>query len=44
MNLLYRSVEQKSSYKVTVQLALTLFCLYIANNKTIDIWRSLTGH
>jgi hypothetical protein len=44
MSLLHKDVEQKSSYKVTVQLALTLFCLYIANNKTIDIWRSLTGH
>jgi hypothetical protein len=44
MKLLDRHVEQKSSYKVMVQLALTMLCLYIANEKTIDIWRSLTGH
>lgn len=44
MKLLDRHVEQKSPYKVIVQLSLTLLCLYIANAKTIDIWRSLTGH
>jgi hypothetical protein len=44
MKLLDRYVEQKSSYMVMVQLALTILCLYIANGKTIDIWRSLTGH
>jgi len=27
-----------------VQLSLNLICLYLANNITIDIWRSLTGH
>lgn len=27
-----------------VQLSLNLSCLYLANNITIDIWRSLTGH
>ena len=26
------------------QLALTLFSLHLVNEKTIDIWRSLTGH
>ena len=26
------------------QLAVNLFVLYIANNITVDIWRSLTGH
>jgi hypothetical protein len=44
MKLLDKHVEQKSFYKVTVQLCLTMLCLYIANAKTIDIWRSLTGH
>lgn len=44
MKLLDRHVEQKSTYKVIVQLSLTLLCLHIANAKTIDIWRSLTGH
>jgi hypothetical protein len=44
MRLLDRKVEQRSPYKVVVQLALTLACLYIANVKTVDIWRSLTGH
>lgn len=44
MKLADRHVEQKSVYKVIVQLALTLACLYIADTKTIDIWRSLTGH
>jgi hypothetical protein len=44
MSLLHKDVEQKSSYKLIVQLALTLLSLYIANAKTIDIWRSLTGH
>jgi hypothetical protein len=44
MKLLDRYVEQKSSYKIIVQLFLTLLCLHIANAKTIDIWRSLTGH
>ena len=44
MKLMDRYVEQKSPYKVIVQLGLTLLCLYIANVKTIDIWRSLTGH
>lgn len=44
MKLLDKNVEQKSSYKIIVQLAITLFCLHIANIKTIDIWRSLTGH
>jgi len=44
MRLLEKNIQQKSLYKIIVQLALTLFCLYIVNNKTIDIWRSLTGH
>jgi hypothetical protein len=44
MKLLDRYLEQKSPYRVIVQLALTILCLYIANEKTIDIWRSLTGH
>lgn len=37
-------LKQKSIYKVIVQLGLTLLCLHIANEKTIYIWRSLTGH
>lgn len=44
MKLSDRHIKQKSSYKVIVQLALTLLCLHIANAKTVDIWRSLTGH
>jgi hypothetical protein len=44
MKLLDKHVNQKSSYKIIVQFALTLFCLHMANIKTIDIWRSLTGH
>jgi hypothetical protein len=44
MKLLDRYIEQKSPYKIIVQFALTMLCLYIANEKTIDIWRSLTGH
>ena len=44
MSFLQKDIEQKSSYKLIVQLALTLLSLYIANIKTIDIWRSLTGH
>ena len=44
MKLLERYIKQKSPYKVIVQLGLTMLCLYIANKKTIDIWRSLTGH
>lgn len=27
-----------------LQLAINLVALHIANNITIDIWRSLTGH
>ncbi len=44
MKLLDRHIEQKSTYKIIVQFSLTMLCLYIANEKTIDIWRSLTGH
>jgi hypothetical protein len=44
MRLLDKHVDQKTYYKVIVQFALTLLCLHIANIKTIDIWRSLTGH
>jgi hypothetical protein len=44
MKLLDRQIKQRSFYKVIVQLCLTMLCLYIANAKTIDIWRSLTGH
>jgi hypothetical protein len=44
MKLLDKNVKQKSPYKAIVQLALTLLCLHIVNNKTIDIWRSMTGH
>ena len=44
MKLLDRHIEQKSPYKIIVQFTLTMLCLYIANEKTINIWRSLTGH
>ena len=37
MKLLDKNVKQKSPYKAIVQLALTLLCLHIVNNKTIDI-------
>jgi hypothetical protein len=38
---------QKRKPKTTehiIQLVLNLVALYIANDITIDIWRSLTGH
>jgi hypothetical protein len=44
MKLLDRDTGQKFYYKLIVQFSLTMICLYIANIKTIDIWRSLTGH
>lgn len=44
MKLADRYVGKKATYKVIVQLVLALFCLYIANEITIDVWRSLTGH
>jgi hypothetical protein len=30
--------------KTILQLSITLAALYLANNITVDIWRSLTGH
>jgi hypothetical protein len=30
--------------KNILQLSITLAALYVANDITIDIWRSLTGH
>ena len=37
--------KQKTSVTQNVfQLAINLFVLYIANEITVDIWRSLTGH
>jgi hypothetical protein len=30
--------------KYIFQLAINLVALYIANDITVDIWRSLTGH
>ena len=36
--------QKPKTAKNIVQLMLTLFALYVANDITIDIWRSLTGH
>ena len=38
------TTKKVSIYKVIAQLALTLFSLHLANEQTIAIWRSLTGH
>ena len=38
------TTKKISIYKVIAQLALTLFSLHLANEQTIAIWRSLTGH
>jgi hypothetical protein len=38
------TTEKVSIYKDIVQLTLTLFSLHLANEQTIAIWRSLTGH
>ena len=41
----FRLKKQKpKTTKNILQLGLNLAALYIANNITIDIWRSLTGH
>ena len=36
--------QKPKTTKNIVQLMLTLSALYVANDITIDIWRSLTGH
>jgi hypothetical protein len=30
--------------KTILQLSITIATLYVANDITVDIWRSLTGH
>jgi hypothetical protein len=36
---------QKSKVAKTIlQLSITIAALYVANDITVDIWRSLTGH
>lgn len=36
--------KQNNIAKNILQLTITLYALYIANEISIDIWRSLTGH
>jgi hypothetical protein len=36
--------QKPKTAKNIVQLMLTFAALYVANDITIDIWRSLTGH
>ena len=36
--------QKPKTTKNIAQLMLTLSALYVANDITIDIWRSLTGH
>lgn len=36
--------HKPSGIQNVFQLVVNLFVLYIANNITVDIWRSLTGH
>lgn len=36
--------KKTTTLEYIIQLSLNLICLYLANNITIDIWRSLTGH
>jgi hypothetical protein len=36
--------KKKSTSEYVLQLFINLIALNIANNITIDIWRSLTGH
>jgi len=36
--------HKPASIQNVFQLAINLFVIYIANEITVDIWRSLTGH
>lgn len=36
--------QKPKTAKNIIQLILTLTALYVANDITINIWRSLTGH
>jgi hypothetical protein len=36
--------KNKISIEYTIQLAVTLFIMYIVNKIGIDIWRAIKGH
>lgn len=36
--------QKPKAAKIIFQLSITLAALYVANDITVDIWRSLTGH
>ena len=38
------NTKQKSYSGPIIQIFLNLTALYIANEITVDVWRSLTGH
>jgi hypothetical protein len=46
LRLLEKEIKTKNkvSADIVFQLALTLFALYVANNMSIDLWRSIRGH
>ena len=46
LRLLEKEIKTKNkvSADIVLQLALTLFALYVANKMSIDVWRSIRGH
>jgi hypothetical protein len=36
--------RKPTARQYSLQLVINLYALYIANEITVDIWRSLTGH
>ena len=36
--------QKPKAVKIILQLSITIAALYVANDITVDIWRSLTGH
>jgi hypothetical protein len=46
LNLLNKpnKTKNKISIEYTIQLALTLFAMYVVNKIGIDIWRAVKGH
>ena len=46
LNLLDKSIKTKNKKSImySIQLAFTLFVMYLANKIGIDIWRSIKGH
>ena len=45
-NLLDKPIKTKNKISImySIQLAFTLFVMYLANKIGIDIWRSIKGH